>query len=259
MPLHIESQVAYSAFLTEMPDGEHEATPFMEFIAQIVKTSAVGAQIAVEGNMLDIVLSIYVGGFLPYFPAYKSSSLFLVCNALLSNIYVYSETRQCLSSHPVHILWPRRVLAPLTETVQRQIVDRRTVWRDLTDPTLITRRIASVRRLLTLPLLDIPDFPPVKRDFPDNAMSHTTTDIFDDCVDMVEFIRSVDHQMGGMKYLMWQTGRISTATISSIVLVSLYLRAYGALNYLPWIPVDLCWMAYAPGSFKRSCSLDLGL
>lgn len=186
--MHIEVQKVYSSFLAELPDGEHEATPFVKFIAQIANAGATGAQIVIDSKFLDVILALYISGFVPRVPAYKSSSLFLACNSVLSHLATHPESLQSLCSHPVHILWPRRAVMPLTEAVRRQVEDRRTVWRTLhlANSSVVARRIMGIEQILSISVWDLPS---VRRDFPSNELTNTTTDLFDDFVDLIEFLR----------------------------------------------------------------------
>jgi hypothetical protein len=188
MAIHEEVQHLYSSFLSGLPDGEHEATPFVNFIAQVASTGPIGAQIVVDAQFLDVILFLYISAFVLHVPAYKSSSLFLACNNVLSHLAVHPDVFQNFCAHPLYVLWPRRVLMPLTEAINRQVKDRQMVWRSLlhANPGMVTRRIIRVEQILNL---SVRDPPAICRDFPTNEMTNTTSDIFDDLVDIMEFLR----------------------------------------------------------------------
>jgi hypothetical protein len=189
MAIHAELQGVYTSFLMGLPDGEHEATPFVKFIAQVASTGPNGAQIVVDTNFLDVILFLYINAFTPYVPpAYKSSSLFLACNDVLSRLFTYPDSFQSLCVHPVQLLWPRRARLPMVETVRFQVDDRRVAWRSLhlANPNMVIRRIMRIDQILRM---SVRDFPSVRRDFPSNEMTNITSDLFDDFVDITEFLR----------------------------------------------------------------------
>jgi len=196
MPIHIELQGLYSSFLAQLPDGEHQATPFVKFIAQIASTSATGAQAVIDAKFLDVILALYISAFVPQVLAYRSSLLFLECNRLLSHLAVHPEGFENLCGHPIHLLWPRRALMPLTKTVRRQVEDRRFAWRSLhqADPSTTVRRIRGMDEIFEISMRDFGDISTAAvywRDFPSNELVNTTTDVFDDFVDLIEFLRQV--------------------------------------------------------------------
>jgi hypothetical protein len=189
-PIHTKLQSIYSSFLVEATPGEHEATPYVEFIARLVNAGEAGAQMVVDSKFLDVILSIYLGGFVPKSSPFKSSSLFRVCNRILADLASYPGCHAYLCAHPVHGIWPRRALMPLTQTVHRQVEDRPVCWRALhqADPNAAMQRISSINHILsTSRVLDSPIR--WQRDGPFNELADTSTDIFDDFVDLLEFSR----------------------------------------------------------------------
>ena|ERR1700722_7652812 len=193
MPIHIELQAIYSSFLAQSPGGTHQATAFMEFIAQICNASAAGAEAVIEAKLLDVILALYINAFVPDVPTYRSSFLFLACNKTLSHLASHPILLERLRAHPIHHLWPRWAELPLTHTVLRQVQDRQSAWRSLylADPGLVEQRLAKVREILktSMPPRNIKDIRDIWRDFPSTELTATTTDVFDDFVDLLEFLR----------------------------------------------------------------------
>jgi hypothetical protein len=143
----------------------------------------------VDINFLDVILFLYINAFTPHaMPAYKSSSLFLACNDVLSRLFTHPDSSQSLCAHPIHFLWPRRASFPLTEAIRSQVEDRRTTWRSLhlASPNMVIRRIMRIEQILRM---SVQDFPSIRRDFPSNEMTNITLDLFDDFADITEFLR----------------------------------------------------------------------
>jgi len=162
----------------------------MKFIAHVANAGATGARVVVDAGVLDVILNLYIDAFIPQVPAYKSSSLFLTCTKVLSQLVTHPEGMESVCAHHVRFLWPRRALMPLSHAVYHQIYDRRRAWRSLhlESTSVSVRRITGINHILNLSNFPA-NFPWNRRDFPSNELANMTTDLFDDFVDLIEFLR----------------------------------------------------------------------
>lgn len=103
MPIHTGLQKFYSSIFMELPNGDHEATPFVEFIAQVVNTGTIGARVVVDSGISDVIQALY-DSWSPRVPGHKVSPLCLACSDVLSHLATDSEGFESLYVEPIVVL-----------------------------------------------------------------------------------------------------------------------------------------------------------
>jgi hypothetical protein len=185
----------------------HPLYPFVDFIALLADRVPTSAHGILYSGFLDLVLNVYLQGFLaaskdrPPLAAHRCSALFLTCSKALTNIC--SSARICsdadkradmlntLSTHPLQALWLRKATMPLSACMWRQMRDRRKAWNAL-GPAVMSRRLDGIVNVVTAShqgRCEYAEKSMLPVDFPSDEMVNTTTDIFDEFIDLIEFWR----------------------------------------------------------------------
>jgi hypothetical protein len=154
-------------------------------MTQLARLGPTHAEALINARLLDVLLSVYLRCNIV-----TNATLFDTCTSVLSAVVTYPNAFTLLCKHPVHLLWPRRALLPLSWVVAMRIKDRQEAWAALGN-IYCTLRLDRIRdgAPLARELTRSPADALVGVEW--NALLNTTTYLFDDLIDLIEFTRFV--------------------------------------------------------------------
>jgi hypothetical protein len=165
-------------YFSSLPDGtNHPASPLVDFIVTVAEENHSATQAVFNSGFLNVLVCMYACNFARHTYSDedvcgRKSIIETVCAALVA-LCRQPALHAVVLAHPICVIWPKNEL--LLPILGDRTTERRAIWKRL-GPTIVARRLSSLRRLL--------------QSLGSIIISHTT-ELSDALVDLKEFLRQV--------------------------------------------------------------------
>ena len=164
-------------YFSSVDGTNHSASPLVDFIVTLAGENYSATQAVFNSGFLNVLVCMYASNFSHHTYSVedvcgRKSIIEAVCSALVA-LSRQPGLHAVVLAHPICVLWPKNELS--LPILGDRTGDRRAIWKRL-GPSIVTRRLTSLRRLL--------------QSLASIKFLHTT-ELSDAIIDLKEFLRKV--------------------------------------------------------------------